>query len=203
MEHYFLFMIVAAATVLTPGPGVMLTLTNSLRYRLSDTLGGILGIALGALIVAAVSATGVGLILATSALAFTIMKYVGAVYLIYLGLKMWRSPSSIVSEAPVEQSNMRMRFLEGLSVQLSNPKAIFFFMAVFPQFIDRGGQYAVQFFALVLTYSSLVVVIHFLYALIASRAKSWLFSPSRTRVVNRLGGSAFMFFGVALATTNK
>ena len=76
----------ATATVFSPGPGVVMTLTNSLRYGMKGTFGGILGIASGALGVAAVSATSVGVVLAASAVAFTVMKYIVAAYLVYLGI---------------------------------------------------------------------------------------------------------------------
>jgi homoserine/homoserine lactone efflux protein len=75
---YLLFLFMAAATVLSPGPGVVMTLTNALRYGLRGTFGGILGIAVGALVVAATSATSLGVLLATSALAFTVLKLLGA-----------------------------------------------------------------------------------------------------------------------------
>lgn len=203
MEHYLLFVFIAAATILSPGPGVIFTLTNSLRYGLYESFCGMLGIALGALIVAAISATSVGLILATSALAFSIMKYLGAAYLIYLGVKLWRSPVLVVSETVSGKSNLRARFLEGLSVQLSNPKAIFFFMSIFPQFISREHGYVMQFLILVATYAALVLVIHLFYASTAKRARKWLVSPAGGRTVNRLGGGVFMCFGAALATANK
>lgn len=203
MEHYLLFVAVAAAAVLSPGPGVTLTITNSLRYGVRDTFGGILGIALGALIVAAVSATGVGLILVASSLAFTVMKYVGAAYLVYLGIKMWRSAPAAFNEGPMKRSNMKIRFVEGISLQLSNPKAIFFFVSIFPQFIDSTASYSAQFFTLVLTYSCLVIAIHFMYALLAGRTKKWFTSPAGSRAVNKAGGTVLIFFGAALATANK
>lgn len=203
MEHYLLFLAVAAAAVLSPGPGVTLTITNSLRYGVRDTFGGILGIALGALIAAAVSATGVGLILAASSLAFAVMKCVGAACLIYLGIKMWRSTPAAFNEGPVKRSNMKIRFVEGISLQLSNPKAIFFFVPIFPQFIDSTASYSEQFFTLVLTYICLVIAIHPVYALLAGRTKKWFTSPAGSRFVDKAGGATLIFFGAVLATSNR
>lgn len=203
MEHYWLFLMVAAAVVVSPGPGVTLTITNSLRYGVRDAFGGILGISLGALIVAAISATGVGLILAASSLVFCIMKYIGAGYLVYLGVKMWRSSPAAFDERPIKGSTTGKRFVEALSLQFSNPKAIFFFVSVFPQFIDRSAGYGRQFFTLVLTYSFLVIAIHLAYAMAAGRARRWFASPGGRRMVNRFGGGMLVFFGAALATTNK
>lgn len=203
MKLYPLFLLMATATVFSPGPGVVMTLTNSIRYGLRGTFGGILGIAFGALVVAAISATSVGVILATSAVAFTVMKYVGAAYLIYLGIKLWRAPGFRFSETAGHEAGFGKRFVEGLSLQLTNPKAVFFFLSVFPQFIDHAMDYATQFAVLVLTYSSLVVVIHCLYALTAQRAKAWLVSEKGGRMVNKAGGATFIFFGAALATAKR
>lgn len=203
MEHYFLFVTMASLTILSPGPGVTLTLTNAVRHGMYDTFGGILGIAFGASVVAAISATGLGLILVASATAFTVMKYIGAAYLIYLGIRMWRSRWTVTEGTTAIERSMGRRFLEALTLQLSNPKAIFFFLSIFPQFIDDARPYVIQFVILVFTYSCLVIAIHLLYALSAHRVKRWLGSPRGRRVFNAIGGGAFIAFGLALATSKK
>ncbi len=203
MTLYPVFLIVAATTVLSPGPGVVMTLTNSLRYGFRGTVGGILGISAGALAVAALSATGLGVLLATSALAFTALKYVGAVYLIYLGVRLWQAPPPRFEDGAAHPAGIGRRFLEGLSLQLTNPKAIFFFLSVFPQFVDPARGFAGQFALLVLTYSGLVILIHCGYALTAQRARRWLASERGGRAVNRAGGAAFVFFGAALAPAKR
>lgn len=203
MTLYPLFLLMATATVFSPGPGVVMTLTNALRYGMRGTFGGILGIACGALVVAAISATSVGVLLATSALAFSLLKYLGAAYLIYLGIKLWRAPAVNFAEQPAQAAGFARRFVEGLSLQLTNPKAIFFFLSVFPQFIDGAQAYAAQFSLLVLTYSALVVVIHCGYALSARRAKAWLSSARGARLVNRVGAATLVFFGAALASAKR
>ena len=200
---YPVFLLVAATTVLSPGPGVVMTLTNALRHGFRGTFGGILGISAGAFAVATLSATGLGVLLATSAAAFTVMKYVGATYLVYLGIRLWRSPAVPIVPGPAAPAGFGRRFLEGLSLQLTNPKAIFFFLSVFPQFLDHTRPMAPQFAVLVLTYSTLVVVIHSGYALSAQRARSWLGSERGGRTMNRFGGATFVFFGAALATAKR
>ena len=203
MKLYLLFLFMATATVLSPGPGVVMTLTNALRYGVKGTFGGILGIAFGALVVAAISATSLGVLLATSALAFTVLKLIGAGYLVYLGVRLWRAPPFKFTEQTAHEASFGRRFLEGLSLQLTNPKAIFFFLAVFPQFIDPAHHYATQFTALVLTYSALVVTIHSGYAFFARRAKGWLTSERGGRAVNKSAGATFVFFGAVLATAER
>lgn len=203
MNLYLLFLTVATLTVLSPGPGVLMTLTNALRYGLRGTIGGILGIAFGALLVAGISATTLGAVLAASALAFTVLKLAGAAYLIYLGARLWHSPPVPVASEQAHQASFKRRFLEGLSLQLTNPKAIFFFLSVFPQFIEGEAGFVRQFALLVLTYAALVVVIHTGYALFAHQARAWLTSERGGRTVNRLGGATFMCFGVALTFARK
>jgi homoserine/homoserine lactone efflux protein len=203
MKLYPLFLLIAAATVLSPGPGVVMTLSNSLRYGLRGSFGGILGIAFGALVVAAISATSLGVVLATSALAFTVLKFIGATYLVYLGLRAWRSPTFKFREPSSHEATFGKRFIEGISLQLTNPKAIFFFLSVFPQFIDPSIHYAAQFSALVLTYSSLVVVIHCTYAFFAGHAKIWLTSVKGSRIISITTGATFVLFGAALATAKR
>jgi homoserine/homoserine lactone efflux protein len=203
MKLYPLFLLMATATVFSPGPGVVMTLTNAIRYGLRGTIGGILGISFGALIVAAISATGAGVVLATSALPFTIMKYIGAAYLVYLGVKLWRARAVRFDRVSAHEASFRRRFLEGLSLQLTNPKAIFFFLSVFPQFIDHTADYPSQFALLVLTYSALVVLIHCTYALTAQRARHWLISERGGRRLNKIGGACFVLFGAALATAKR
>ena len=203
MNLYLLFLTVATLTVLSPGPGVLMTLTNALRYGLRGTIGGILGIAFGALLVAGISATTLGAVLAASALAFTVLKLAGAAYLIYLGARLWRSPPVPVASEQAHQASFKRRFLEGLSLQLTNPKAIFFFLSVFPQFIEGEAGFVRQFALLVLTYAALVMVIHTGYALFAHQARAWLTSERGGRTVNRLGGATFMCFGVALTFARK
>jgi homoserine/homoserine lactone efflux protein len=203
MKLYPLFLLMAAATVFSPGPGVVMTLTNSLRYGMKETFGGILGISFGAFVVAAISATSLGVVLAASALAFTILKFVGAAYLVYLGIRLWRAPAFQFKEQPAHEASFGRRFLAGLTLQMTNPKAIFFFLSVFPQFIDRSMDYSIQFAAQVLTYSSLVVVIHCLYAMFAQRAKLWLTSKRGGRTTNKAGGATFVFFGAALLSAKR
>ena len=103
----------------------------------------------------------------------------------------------------VPTKNKRVQLLEGLTLQLTNPKAVFFFMSVFPQFIDYSSAYISQFSILVITYSNLVVIIHFIYAYLAKSARTWFSSEKGGRIVSRLGGGTFMCFGIGLASASR
>lgn len=203
MKLYALFLIMATMTILSPGPGVIMTLTNAMREGFRSTVSGILGLAFGIVIVAGISATGLGLILATSALAFTVIKLVGAAYLIYLGVRLWRAPPFQFHEQAPRQSSLWRRFVEGLSLQVTNPKSIFFFLSVFPQFIDPSAAYGTQFSFLVLTFSGLLIAIHCIYAFFAYKAKMWLTSEKGGQIVNKVGGTTLVFFGAMLAVAKR
>jgi threonine/homoserine/homoserine lactone efflux protein len=203
MHLYLLFLLVATATVCSPGPGVVMTLTNSLRHGAAGAFAGIAGIAVGALLVAAVSMTGLGLVLAASALAFTVVKLVGAAYLAWLGLRLWRAAPLRLDTGTARASSWQRRFAAGLSLQVTNPKAVIFFLSAFPQFIDPGRNFVAQFVILVATYAALVVVIHSIYARFAGHARRWLATERGARTVNRVAGTAFVAFGAALATAKR
>lgn len=202
MADYGVFLILATLTVLSPGPGVVLTLSNALRHGWRGALPGIVGIASGAFIVAGICASSLGLILAASATAFTVLKYIGALYLLYLGIKMWRT-QRFIPELKTASSRPWWRFVEALSIQLLNPKAGFFFLAVFPQFIKPAGDYYSQFFLLVSSYSVLVLLVHSGYALTAQAARGWLSTSQGARVVGKLSGITFLGFGVLMASASK
>ncbi len=203
MDNYFLFLVIAAATIASPGPGVILTISNSLKYGFLGAIAGISGVAAGMFFIALISATSLAVILATSAFAFALLKYIGAAYLIYLGLKQWLSSSEIgVNEQAVTKSN-KQKFTEGLFITLLNPKPIFFFLALFPQFINSAQSYPAQFLLLAATFSLLVVIIHCIYALFSNMAQSRLSTPGGGQAFRKVSGSCYLFFGIGLILADK
>lgn len=202
MSAVMLFAGLAAVNIVTPGPGVMLTLTNAIRHSWRDALAGIVGVASGTFLVAALSLLGVGAVLLASSAAFLVMKYTGAAYLVYLGVKMWRSAPRAFLELQTTPGSLARRFAEGFVLQVSNPNAILFFLALFPQFIDQDAPDAAWAALLVGGYALLVVAIHSLYALAARRTRVWLSSTGGGRLVNRVAGTAFILSGLALATAS-
>lgn len=202
MGPLLLFAGLAAVNIVTPGPGVMLTLTNAIRHPWRDALAGIVGVASGTFLVATLSVIGVGAVLIASSIAFMAMKYAGAAYLIYLGVKLWRAPPKAFIELPTTRASLTRRFAEGFVLQASNPNAILFFLALFPQFIDHETPDAGWAATLVGGYALLVVAIHSTYAALARQTRVWLSSAGGGRLVNRVGGTAFILSGLALAAAN-
>ena len=209
MDQYFLYLVIVSITVASPGPGVVLTLSNAIRYGVRPALSAVLGISFGIFIIALISASSLGVLLATSAVAFSILKYMGAAYLIYLGIKLWRSPALKLEggvgdlQTSEKQPLYWLRFKEGFFITLLNPKPVFFFMSLFPQFINHQQSYTVQFTTLTLTFCMTIIVVHSTYAFAANFIKSWLASPKGAKLVNRTGGSVFVLFGLGLATSTQ
>jgi len=198
MRLYPLFLLLAATTVLIPGPGVVMTLTNALRSGYRGSIGGILGIALGAVVLATISASSLGLVLAQSPDLFRILRYVGAAYLAYLGTRLWFAPVTAISGTATDEIRIERGFVEGLGLQLTNPKPILFFILVIPQFTDTRNHFPGQVAILALTYSALVVLVHSIYALVALRARRWLVSDRLSRACNWVGGAVFVALGLLL-----
>ena len=204
---WLLFLGLALLTTLSPGPGVLLAVTNAVSQGLARSLLSSLGNALGIVLVSSAAMAGLGAAIATSALLFAAVKLVGAGYLIYMGLRQWRSPSHVLAAAipntaPLQRS-ARSLLIQGALVALTNPKSILFFTALFPQFIQIEAPVLPQFTLLTATFVACALMSHALYAGLALRAGG-LFS-SRRRVVwfNRCSGSAFVLLGLSLARLHK
>ena len=139
--------------------------------------------------------------LQTSTLLFTTLKSFGAIYLIYLGIRQWRSKHNIF-EKSIETSKYnqgkRKSFVQGLLVAISNPKAILFFTAFFPQFIDLSKPVMIQFIILTTTFMFFSFIILITYALSAHSAKGWFAKRDRAIWLNRISGTIFITFGLGI-----
>lgn len=198
LDLYPVFILMATLTILSPGPGVLKSLTNALHYGIRPALAGIAGLACGVFCVAALTASSLGILLARSPQAFMAIRFAGAAYLVYLGIRLWRAPSPDPGQAVAMDKRDRTLFLEGWMLQFSNPNAVFFFLSVLPQFIRRQDAYLPQFLTLVLIFCMLLVLVHAGYAVFARHALRWLGSRRGGRWLNRAGGATFVLFGVLL-----
>lgn len=146
---YWVFLLVAIPTILSPGPGVLMSLTNSMRYGLKSAQPGIVGVASGTLVVGFVSVTGLGVVIATSETLYGAIRVLGILFLLYLGYKKFRAKPFAIrlahieneeyADTPVENVNKKNLFIEGVLLQISNPALIIFicpFSAVHRQNTD-------------------------------------------------------------------
>ena len=207
LDQWLLYLIMVLAATGTPGPAVLFIMTNATRYGWQKAIFIALGNIIGLFSLGIIAVTGLGALLETSELAFSVVKYIGAVYLIYLGIKMIRSKGLQIGEETVhtspKQVSSRKLFLQAYFVAVSNPKAIVFLTALFPQFIDTESALLPQFSLLIATLMGFSFFFLMGYALLAHRARAWLSHSERIKVLNRASGGIFIGFGVLLATSSN
>lgn len=174
MHLYFMFLIMAAGVIISPGPGVLKSISNSLNYGVKIASIGVSGLVSGVFIVSMISATSIGLLLSTSQQAAHVLKYAGAAYMVYLGFSCLRRTVSSVQSSPKIQTSRRRVFIEGIMLQLTNPHALMFFFTVLPQFLNPTGNAQLQSFMMAISFCLLMALIHFGYVLVAAKASRWI-----------------------------
>ncbi len=202
----FVFLILAAlAFAVIPGPAVIYITTRSMDQGRAAGLASVLGIAVGSLIHAGAATVGLSAILASSALAFTVVKTLGATYLIYLGVvKLLARETAPALQAP-QPRRLRRVFLDGIIVNLFNPKTALFFLAFLPQFVNPArGAVAVQTMVLGLTVVLIALLSDSCYALVAARLSGWVRTSDGAARFRRLAGGVYVTLGVlALAESRR
>ncbi|MDY3571640.1 LysE family translocator [Enterobacter hormaechei] len=205
MQQIYLYILISGLTIASPGPGVVLTLTNTLNYNLRHAMAGITGVVVGMGMISVIAASSVGVIIGTSHQALFALNAVGAVYLACLGIKLFRSAPRGLNNSllPLPPKSVIVPpacscFRQGLLITLLNPKPIAFFMALFPHFIDPGEPFVPQFSILSAIFCVLVLLIHSLYGLFASSVKKKMSSGKIFVVLNKSGGVIFMLFATGL-----
>ncbi len=205
LELWLVYVVAALGLSLTPGPNGLLSLTHGACFGFRPTIQTVLGGALGFFILIAASLAGMGALLAASERAFTITKWVGAVYLVYLGVRLWRAPAPIVSLAAREIGAREPKplrlFQQGFLVAVSNPKGLIFFAAFLTQFVVPGVSYAVQLAVFGGTFVVVEIAYELLLAGMAQRVTPWL--ARHGRWFNRAAGATFVSIGAALTTASR
>lgn len=203
-EKLPLFILASLGILLIPGPSVIYIVTRSLSQGRAAGLASVLGINLAALTYAVAAALGLTAILLASALAFSVVKWAGAAYLIYLGIR------AFLSKGPLETLQLRKDslpriFAQGYMVNLLNPKMALFTLAFLPQFVDPAhGQVAVQFLALGGLFALMAIFSDGGYALLASGLGRWLrHNPGFLRRQKYLTGSIYIGLGLSSALTGS
>ncbi|MDG1582743.1 LysE family translocator [Pseudomonas sp. GOM6] len=200
LHTWLIYLTAVFGLSLTPGPNGLLALTHGALYGHRRTLWTVSGGMLGFVLLMALSMFGLAALLKASADALLILKWVGAAYLIWLGIQLWRSPplhlTPLQSAAPRPGVQL---FRQGLLSALSNPKVILFFGAFLPQFLDPGRSLWLQFAIMAATFAVVEGLVEYLLARTAQRTRPWLERAGRG--FNRCCGGLFGAMGLALPLT--
>jgi threonine/homoserine/homoserine lactone efflux protein len=199
LNVYLAFVAACVALALLPGPNVTLVIANGLRHGTRAALINIAGAQLGLAIVISIVAVGLASLMATMGYWFDWVRLAGAIYLVWLGLRLIRAPGHAMdADAPPPAPPRGGFFLQGLLVLLSNPKALLFFGAFIPQFVDVEKDHFSQVVLLGITFMVIAGVTDAIYALLAGRARRF-FSARRTTQLSRVSGGFMIGGGVWLA----
>jgi len=200
LNLYLAFVAACIALALLPGPVVTLIIANGLRHGTRAALVNIAGVQAGLAIVIGIVAVGLTSLMATMGYWFDWVRFAGAAYLVWLGIKLIRSPvEGVNADAPPPPPRGGF-FLQGFLVALSNPKLLLFFGAFIPQFMDMNKDHLSQVILLGVTFMVLAGLTDGIYALLAGRVRT-MFSAKRTRLVSRISGGFMIGGGIWLALT--
>lgn len=202
LATYLAYLAACIAIVIVPGPTITVIIANSIRHGARAGLMNVAGTQTGLAIMVVVLAAGLQTIVATMGMAFEVIRIVGAAYLVWLGVKLWRANGSLADDKPEAARGQRSFFWQGLLVILSNPKALFFFGAFIPQFIDPAGNALTQTLLLGATFMAVATVLDGGYALLAGGARH-LLTRNRIRLVERVSGSLLIGGGLWLALSRR
>lgn len=216
LTTYLAYVLACIAVVIVPGPTVTVIIANSLRHGTRAGLANVAGTQVGLALMLGLLAVGLATVVAHLSVVFEIVKWLGAAYLIYLGVQMWRADGTLGDVATHDvadgsgpgSSETHPRgvapqfFWQGVLVILSNPKALVFFGAFIPQFIDPTGNTIAQTLILGATFMVVATFLDGLYAVAAGRAGGWL-TRGRVRLVEQISGTCLIGGGIWLALTRR
>jgi threonine/homoserine/homoserine lactone efflux protein len=204
LEVWGTFVLAAAIVLVIPGPTILLVISQAISHGRKAVIPLVAGVTLGDFTAMTLSLLGLGAILSASAVFFSVLKWIGAVYLIYLGIKLWRSnPEKNDIRFTVTGSSNRSLFKNAFFVTASNPKSIAFFVAFLPQFINGQSEAFFQFLILGATFLFLASFNATLYAVFAGQLSDKVQNSKVRRWLNRGGGSVLICAGLATATLKR
>jgi threonine/homoserine/homoserine lactone efflux protein len=197
IETWAAFAAATSVLLIIPGPTILLVVSYALGQGWRTALPVAVGVALGDFTAMTLSMLGIGALLAASATVFTILKWIGAAYLIYLGIKLFRAGGALRTDPRTGAVSAAKMVGHAWLVTALNPKSITFFVAFLPQFLNRDADFFTQMLIFEATFLVLAFVNAFGYALVAARARSLVRNPRAIGIFNRTGGSLLIGAGIA------
>jgi homoserine/homoserine lactone efflux protein len=205
LETWLAFFAACWVISLSPGAGAIASMSSGLQYGFWRGYWNALGLQLALVVQIAIVAAGLGAVLATSALAFTLIKWFGVAYLLYLGVKQWRAlPSDLSDESTIRPVGQPLTLIaRGFLVNISNPKALVFMLAILPQFIDTHLPLVPQYLIIAATMVTVDLIVMAGYTGLASRVLRLLKTPKQQRRMNRTFAGLFVSAAAFLATLHR
>lgn len=204
LELWLAYLTATIIVLAIPGPTIMLVVGYALADGARSTWRTVPGVALGDLTALTVSLAGLGAVLAASAVVFTMLKWIGAAYLVYLGVKMWRAKPAFAATAQPDRARASWSMTgHAFAVTALNPKSILFFVAFVPQFITPAAPLVPQMLVIGTTFLVLAIVNAAAYGLLAARIRAAMGRPGALKAVNRVGGSILIGAGAMTAAFGR
>ncbi|MCG9555226.1 LysE family translocator [Vibrio sp. Isolate31] len=209
-DTWIYYLIAVLILTASPGPSSLLCMTKGVQSGFKLSIFTALGSLTAITGILTLSFTGLGVIIASSEVVFNVIKWTGAAYLIFLGWKSLRSSQQDYDQLPGQESDSKVvresilsHYVSGFIVGASNPKAILFFTALFPQFIDPSLALLPQFAVFASTFAVMELSWLLVYAYLGAKSSNWLFAKGRAKVFNRVTGGVFIGAGALLSTTSR
>ena len=199
IELWFTFFIASLLISISPGAGAVNTMSNGLRYGVRNSLPAIFGLQLGYAAQIVLVGIGLGALLASSTTAFNIVKWLGTAYLVWLGYQKWKQPPLRLEAGGDRGERDWVRFWQAAFVNLTNPKATVFLIALFPQFVDTHTDQGTQFLIMGTTLILVDIAVMLGYATLAAQMSRWMKSEHHQQLQNRIFGSLFIGAAAILA----
>ncbi|HEY0286643.1 MAG TPA: LysE family transporter [Pseudomonas sp.] len=205
LETWLAFFAACWIISISPGAGAIASMSSGLQYGFLRGYWTAMGLQLALIVQIAIVAAGLGAVLATSALAFTLIKWFGVAYLVYLGIKQWRAlPSNMSEDTTIRPIGKPLALVtRGFLVNISNPKALVFMLAILPQFIDTHLPLVPQYAVLMVTMVSVDLTVMAGYTGLASKVLRLLKTPKQQRRMNRTFAGLFVSAAAFLATLHR
>ncbi len=203
MDLYITFVLAATLLILMPGPVVTVTVANALKHGTRQGLQTVIGASSGTALLLLVGGFGMASAFALLAQWFDWLRWIGAAYLVFLGVQQWRAKPVSPTSDDVGAGTKKNSFWQGFMVSITNPKSILFFAAFFPQFIDPTRPAGQQLLILSITFLVIAIILDSSYALLSGRLRPYLNDAKRGRLRNRITGSLLIGTGLVLAMARK
>ncbi|MGJ3349165.1 homoserine/homoserine lactone efflux protein [Morganella morganii] len=200
-EWWFAYLMTSVIVSLSPGSGAINSMTTSVNHGYRGAVAAIAGLQTGLLLLIILVGVGLGTLLSQSVLAFEILKWAGAAYLIWLGVCQWRAAGTIALSTLTATQSRKKLYQNSVLVNISNPKSIVFLAALFPQFIIPHQPQLIQYLILGITSVIADTIVMTGYAVLARKIAVFIKSPEQNRAMNKVFGSLFMLVGALLAFT--